>query len=149
MNKKIVFTALIATALLVALFWMLTKDDGYFPDKVIGQVIEVRKNSVLISGKIANENTAAKTFEFLITPETVFEHTHFVVTPEQIKTGQTVKPTIIKVAGKFTDLKPGTKISVAKSKEDLSKYSKVAALEIHYFTEDLPEPKFYQNINAN
>ena len=103
--------------------------------QISGEIIEVRENSITVSGLVkATKSTRQeiRTITFQITEDTDFNKTAWIIDTSSIKPGEEFSPPTKEMEGSRADLKVHTKILRLKSKEDLFTTEAATALEINY-----------------
>lgn len=138
MNKRLIW--LLASIVLLAIVFALPRISDYFKKpqanvsyQMDGQIIEVRSNSIVVKGMLKLSDPTIKenkTIEFVLTPETVFNKTLYIV-PKKIEPSVIFTPETKKEQGNIADLTVGKSVSL-RSKDNLFDVNQTIALNINY-----------------
>lgn len=136
MNKRLIWALVLIVTLVVVFvfFYYFKKQPASY--KMTGQVTEVKSDSIVVKGTVevlvesqlsTKEN---RTIEFVITPETVFNKTAYII-PKNIKNGVTFTPETVKSFGAKSDLTPGLAVQL-ESRDNLFDLDNASILNINY-----------------
>ena len=154
-NKKWILLSLLLLVSFLSIFLYFKKSEKnisqspYEPkisnEMIRGTVKEVKNMSIIVEGQITSMSTDSetphterKTVEFIVNSQTIIKHSIIVISAEQAKSGKQFHPETKFQTAVFSDLAPGLKLLKITSKENLFKTQKATAVEINYYTYDLP-----------